>query len=456
MSASPAAPSERTQLRRVVAASMAGTIVEWYEFFLYASAATLVFNVLFFPQTDNPLDNVILAFGTYAIGFVARPLGGIVFGHFGDKYGRKKLLQLSIILVGTATFLMGCIPSFDVVGYLAPITLVTLRFIQGFAVGGEWGGAVLLVAEHSPKDERGFWSSWPQAAVPLGNLLATAVLYVLNAVLSEEAFMSWGWRVGFWLSAVIVVIGYYIRTRVKDAPIFEAAKAEIQEGDAGYGVVEVFKRFPRGVFTAMGLRLMENIFYYILVTFTITYLTFSVQLGSSDVLGLLLIGHVIHAIVVPLIGRLTDIFGRKPIYGIGTALAATWGFFAFPLYDTGEPLNIGIALTAGLIFHGLMYAGQPAIMAEMFPTRMRYSGVSLGYQVTAIVAGSLAPIIATWLLSTYESSLPIAIYLLIAAIITGVAVAAYRETRGMDLTTLDQADEDYRADLRAARGQENR
>ncbi|WP_392507243.1 MFS transporter [Naumannella halotolerans] len=449
MSTIPAAPSKQTQLRRVVAASMAGTIVEWYEFFLYASAATLVFSHIFFPESDNPLVNVMYALGTYAVGFIARPLGGIVFGHFGDKYGRKKLLQLSIILVGAATFLMGCIPSYDTIGPLAIGILIFLRLLQGFAVGGEWGGAVLLVAEHSPKEQRGFWASWPQSAVPLGNLLATAVLFILSATLTSEQFLAWGWRIAFWLSVVIVIVGYYIRTKVNDAPIFEAAKAEIQEGGAGYGAIEVFKRFPRGVFTAMGLRLLENVFYYLLVTFTITYLTFSVDLGQSDVLGLLLVGHIFHAIAVPLIGKLTDRIGRKPVYAVGTVLAATWGFWAYRLYDTGQDLYIGIALVAGLLFHGLMYAGQPAIMAEMFPTRMRYSGVSIGYQLTAIVAGSLAPIIATALLNRYESSTPIAVYLLICGVITMIAVIAYRETKGLDLHELDKADDDYRADLRA-------
>ena len=222
--------SIRAQLRRVVVASMAGTVVEWYEFFLYATASTLVFHVLF-PPSEDPLTPILAGFATYAVGFIARPVGGIVFGHFGDKYGRKKLLQVSIILVGVSTFLMGCLPTYAAIGVLAPILLVLLRVAQGFAVGGEWGGAVLLVAEHSPNKERGFWSSFPQSGVPLGNLLATGVLLALNAGLSEAAFESWGWRVAFWLSAVIVIIGYYIRTRVSDAPIFDEVQSEeIEEG----------------------------------------------------------------------------------------------------------------------------------------------------------------------------------------------------------------------------------
>lgn len=436
--------SNTSALSRVVAASMAGTVVEWYEFFLYASAATLVFNKILFPPADDPLTPILLAFATYAVGFIARPIGGIVFGHFGDKHGRKKLLQLSIIMVGVSTFLMGCLPTYAAIGALAPILLVLLRFVQGFAVGGEWGGAVLLVAEHAPKESRGFWASWPQSGVPLGNLLATAVLFVLTAVLPEEQFIAWGWRVGFWLSAVIVLIGWYIRTRVSDAPIFQEAQKEIAEDDKSYGFFEVFKRYPRGVFCAMGLRLVENIHYYLVVTFSITYLSTQVGIKSNEILGLLLGAHAIHAVCVPFVGRLADIFGRKPPYFIGIILTATWGFFAFPLYDTGEGLNIFIALVIGLLFHALMYAGQPAIMAEMFPTRMRNSGVSTGYQVTSIVAGSFAPIIATFLLREFSSSVPIAIYLGIACAISLVALFFTRETRGVDFAEIDAADREGR------------
>ncbi|PMD04846.1 MFS transporter [Brevibacterium paucivorans] len=436
--------ADTSTLSRVVAASMAGTVVEWYEFFLYASAATLVFNKILFPPADDPLTPILLAFATYAVGFIARPIGGIVFGHFGDKHGRKKLLQLSIIMVGVSTFLMGCLPTYNLVGAIAPILLVLLRFVQGFAVGGEWGGAVLLVAEHSPKESRGFWSSWPQSGVPLGNLLATAVLFVLTAVLPDEQFIAWGWRVGFWLSAVIVLIGWYIRTRVSDAPIFQEAQKEIHHDDKSYGFFEVFKRYPRGVFCAMGLRLVENIHYYLVVTFSITYLSTQVGIKSHEILGLLLGAHAIHAVCVPFVGRLADIFGRKPPYFIGIVLTATWGFFAFPLYDTAQPLNIFIALVIGLLFHALMYAGQPAIMAEMFPTRMRNSGVSTGYQVTSIVAGSFAPIIATFLLREFESSVPIAVYLLIACAISIVALVFTRETRGVDFAEIDAADRENR------------
>ncbi|MEU2249616.1 MFS transporter [Streptomyces sp. NPDC019224] len=426
-------------LRRIVYASMAGTIVEWYEFFLYATMATLVFGKLFFPPGDSELDGILAAFVTYAVGFAARPLGGLVFGHFGDRYGRKSLLQVSLVLVGVATFGMGCIPSFDAIGYAAPVLLVVLRFVQGFAVGGEWGGAVLLVAEHSPDERRGFWSSWPQAAVPVGNILATSVLLLLTSTLSDEAFLSWGWRVAFWLSAVIVLIGYYVRTHVTDAPVFQAAQAEAAQHSAEqYGVFEAVRRYPRSVATAMGLRFAENLMYYLVVTFSITYLKVVVETGTDRILRLLLLAHTLHFLAIPLAGALTDRVGRRPVYAAGVLLSAGWGFIAFPMMDTAHEGIILAAIVIGLLVHALMYAGQPALMAEMFPTRIRYSGISLGYQVTSIAAGSLAPIIAVALLERYDSSTPIALYLASASAVTFIAVLSLRETRGISLAALDR------------------
>ncbi|MCQ4117844.1 MFS transporter [Rhodococcus tibetensis] len=428
-------------LKKVVGASMAGTVVEWYEFFLYGTAATLVFSKVFFAAGGNELDAIIAAFVTYAVGFVARPLGGIVFGHFGDKFGRKQLLQFSLVLVGTATFLMGCLPTFAQIGYWAPALLVTLRFVQGFAVGGEWGGAVLLVAEHSPDRSRGFWASWPQAGVPAGNLVATVVLLVLTTTLPDAAFLSWGWRVAFWLSAVIVLVGYYIRTKVTDAPIFLQAQKDAEKiKETSFNVFEVVKRYPRGVFTAMGLRFGENVMYYLVVTFSITYLKVVVHTDTAQILWWMLIAHAVHFAVIPLVGRLSDSIGRRPVYMIGAVTAGTWGFFAFPMMNSDHNAVILGAIVIGLVFHAFMYAGQPAIMAEMFPTRMRYSGVSLGYQVTSIVAGSLAPIIAASLLNKYHSSVPIAIYLAIACLVTVVAVIVARETKGISLESIDAAD----------------
>jgi MFS family permease len=427
-------------LRKVVGASMAGTVVEWYEFFLYGTAATLVFGKLFFPQTGNELDGIIAAFGTYAVGFIARPLGGIVFGHIGDKVGRKSLLQFSLVLIGLSTFLMGCLPTFGTIGYWAPALLVFLRFVQGFALGGEWGGAVLLVAEHSPNRSRAFWGSFPQAGVPLGNLLATIVLLLLSATLDETQFLSWGWRIGFWLSVVIVAVGYYIRTQVTDSPIFAAAKAEAeQKAETGYGLTEVFRRYPRGVFNAMGLRVGENILYYMVVTFSITYLA-HIGVDTTEILTLLFCAHLLHVFVIPAVGALADRIGRRPVYLIGAALTMAWPFVAFPLFGTGSAWIILSAILLGMIVHAFMYAAQPAIMAEMFPTRMRYSGVSLGYQVTAIVAGSWAPLIGTWLLRAYDRWEPIAFYILGAGAISLFSALMMRETRGVSLLAIDQAD----------------
>ncbi|GAA1948877.1 MFS transporter [Agromyces allii] len=428
-------------LKKIVAASMVGTVVEWYEFFLYATAASLVFGTFFFPAAGTQLDGIIAAFLTYAVGFVARPLGGIVFGQIGDRFGRKHTLQATIILVGVATFLMGCLPGFASIGYWAPALLVALRFIQGFAVGGEWGGAVLLVAEHSPSRSRGFWASWPQSAVPVGNLLATLVLFTMSWLLPSEQFLSWGWRVAFWLSAVIVLIGYYIRTHVTDAPIFLEAKAEQEKAKAeSIGVGAVIRRYPKQLLQAMGLRFAENILYYIIVSFSIVYLSTVVGYQTSELLFALMIAHIVHFLVIPQVGRLSDRVGRKPVYFAGAVLGATWALFAFPMFDSASPVLIVTAITVGLCFHALMYASQPAVMSEMFPTRMRYSGVSLGYQVTSIVAGSLAPIIAVALLQNYGSWIPVAVYVAIACAVTAVTVLTLRETKGITLQSVDAAD----------------
>ena len=270
---------------------------------------------------------------------------------------------------------------------------------------------------------------------------ATIVLLFLSRTLSDEQFLSWGWRVGFWLSVVIVAIGYYIRTRVSDAAIFTQTQEElIEEKGASYGVAEVFRRYPRGVFGAMGIRFAENILYYIVVTFSITYLSTQLKMNTSNILLLLLVAHVVHVIVVPLMGRFTDRIGRRPVYAAGAVLAIGWAFVAFPMFNTRNDWIILAAIVLGLVIHAFMYAGQPAIMAEMFPTRMRYSGVSLGYQVTSIVAGSLAPIIATSLLRRFDSWVPISIYITVACLITLFAVLTLRETRGISLHAIDAED----------------
>lgn len=425
-------------LKRVVAAAMAGTVAEWYEFFLYGTASALVFGQLFFRQTDRPIDGIIAAFALYAVGFLARPLGGLVFGHYGDKFGRKRLLQLSLVVVGITTFLMGCLPGFATIGYAAPVLLVLLRLIQGFAFGGEWGGAILLVSEHCPDNRRGFWASWPQAGVPAGNLIATVALLGLSSGLSEEQFLAWGWRVAFWLSAIVVLIGYWIRSSVDDAPIFKEAQARqalIQSEQLG--VVEVLRHHWRSVLVGIGARFAENILYYTVVTFSITYLKLVVHKDTSQILLLMFGAHLLHFFMIPLMGYLSDLIGRKPVYLTGAVLTAFWGFVGFPMMDTGNNWLIMAAITLGLAIESMTYAPYSALMAEMFPTHVRYTALSLCYQVAPIFAGSLAPLIAITLLNKYQSSTPIAFYLVGAAVISIIAVSLTRETRGKSVRTVD-------------------
>lgn len=428
--------------KKIVAGSMVGTVAEWYEFFIYGTAASLVFGQLFFPGADTPLDGVIAAFTTYAVGFVARPLGGLVFGHYGDQYGRKRLLQISLLLVGASTFLMGCLPGFDTWGYLAPIALVSLRFIQGFAVGGEWGGAVLLVSEHSPDHRRGTWAAFPQAAVPLGNLLATIVLLVLNTVLSQEMFLAWGWRVAFWLSAVIIIVGYYVRKNLEDAPLFLEAleqQKELEEEQAG--LRELLTRHPRQVLAGMAARLGDNTLYYLIATFTVTYLTVSKNMSSQTVLLLMFIGNALQACFMIVAGHVSDRIGRRRTYLLGGAIGLAWAVGYFFVLDTMNFWLILAAIIIGLGVHAMLYAPLGAMLSEMFPTRVRYTGASFCYQVTSIFAGSLAPIIASLLLSHFGSTVPITIYIFVVlAVSTTTIFAAYKETSGTSLRAVDAED----------------
>ncbi|WP_030743296.1 MFS transporter [Streptomyces sp. NRRL F-5135] len=425
-------------IARIVSASLIGTTIEWYDFFLYGSAAALVFNTLFFPTSD-PLVGTLIAFVTYAIGFAARPLGGVVFGHFGDKIGRKKLLVISLLMMGGATFAMGLLPTYDSIGVGAPILLTVLRLIQGFALGGEWGGAVLIVSEHGGDKHRGFWASWPQAGAPGGNLLATGVLALLAAVQSEETFLSWGWRVPFLLSGVLVVIGLWIRVSVSESPVFLAAQAKA-EADAARGikdkppVVEVFRRSWREVLGAIGTRFGENISYYILTSFLLVYVTSHLELPKSTALNAVLIGSAVHFVTIPAWGALSDRLGRKPVTLIGSVGMAAWAFAFFALVDSESFAVITLSVTVGLLLHGAMYGPQAAFISEMFDTKVRYSGASMGSQLASIVAGALAPIIAVELLKDFGSPTPIALYLCVAAVITTVTVAVLKETRGRDLT----------------------
>jgi metabolite-proton symporter len=419
----------RTSLVKVVFASLVGTAVEWYDFFLYGSAAALVFGKLFFP-TSEPATATLLAFGTYALGFVARPLGGIVFGHFGDRVGRKKMLVVSLMTMGIATIAIGLLPTYATIGVAAPILLLACRLAQGFAVGGEWGGAVLMAAEHGDDNRRGLWSSWPQAGVALGNLLATAVLWVLAAVQSEEAFNAWGWRVPFLLSAVLVVVGLWVRLSIEESPLFLAARSRLTERHQP--LLEVVRRYPREVVVAMGMRLAENISYYLFTVISITYLTTYAGAAAdrSKILGALLIGSVVQFVVIPLVGALSDRVGRRPLYLVGAVGVAIWSFFFFGLVGSRSEALIVLAVVVGLILHALMYAPQAAFFSELFGTSVRYTGASVGYQLASIFAGALAPIIAVKLLGSTEqpNTTAVAIYMTVASVLTVISVLATRET----------------------------
>jgi len=432
--ASAAVEKERTPLRRVVGASLIGTTIEWYDFFLYGAAAALVFNRLFFPDYD-PLVGTMLAFATYALGFVARPIGGIVFGHFGDRIGRKKLLMWSLILMGVATVLIGLLPTYDQVGIWAPLALIFLRLVQGFAVGGEWGGAVLMAAEHGDAKRRGFWASWPQAGVPAGNLLAAGVLALMAAIQPEDEFLAWGWRVPFVLSALLVVVGWYIRNRVSESPMFEKAIDEA-EIPPKLPAMDVVRERPKALVLGAGLRVGENISYYILTVFSLTYLVDVAAESRSLALNALLAGAAVQFFAIPFFAFLSDRIGRRPVYAFGGLGLAAWCFLLFPLLGSGDNAQIVLALVVGLVLHGAMYGPQAAFITELFPTRIRYSGVSLAYQLTSIVAGSLAPIIALALYQAYGSATPVAIYVGIGCAISGVTALLARETKGVELAEI--------------------
>jgi len=429
-----AAATPRT-LRKVVLASLIGTTIEWYDFFLYGTAAALVFNREFFPQTD-PLTGAMLAFSTYALGFIARPLGGLVFGHYDDRIGRKKLLMASLMLMGSATVLIGCLPTFAQVGVLAPVLLVMLRLLQGFAVGGEWGGAVLIVAEHGDAARRGFWASWPQAGVAAGNLLAAGVLAVMAAIQSEADFLAWGWRIPFLLSAALIGVGWWVRATVDESPAFDALRRQARAERAP--AMEAIRTRPRALAVGAGLRLAENISYYIITAFSITYATEIVGLSRQTALNALPLGAAVQFMAIPAFGALSDRIGRRPVYAIGALGTLVWAFAFFRLLDTGVTVNVLIAIVVGLVLHAAMYGPQAAFLAEMFPTRIRYSGVSLAYQVTSIAAGSLAPIIAIAILRATGSALGVAQYVAITAAITFAAALLARETRGKTFAEIDK------------------
>jgi metabolite-proton symporter len=408
----------------VALASLIGTTIEWYDFFLYGTAAALVFNRLFFPTFDSRV-GTLAAFGTYSVGFFARPFGGIVAGHYGDRIGRRSVLILTLVLMGVATFCVGLMPTYQQIGPWAAVVLVVLRIIQGLGVGGEWGGAVLMAVEHSPANARGFYGSWPQIGVPLGLLLSTAV-FARFARLPEHQFLSWGWRVPFLISILLVGVGLFIRLRILETPAFERVK---QAGtEARHPVIEVLQTQPKEVLLSMGARFAENGAFYIYTVFVLVYGTQKVGMDRQTVLDGILIAAACALFAIPLCGALSDRIGRRPVYLFGACVTALFAYPLFWLLDTGSAPIVWLALVVALVLaHSPMYGPQAAFLSELFGTRVRYSGASLGYQLSSVIAGGLSPFIATALLPYGRVAL--AAYIVGMALTTIVAVLIASETK---------------------------
>jgi metabolite-proton symporter len=418
------ATGNRDQVAVVALASFIGTTIEWYDFFLYGTAAALVFNHLFFPTFD-PLMGTLASFGTYAVGFVARPIGGVVIGHYGDRLGRKSMLVLTLLIMGIATLLIGLLPTYQQLGPWAAVALVTLRIAQGFGVGGEWGGAVLMAVEHAPAHRRGYYGSWPQIGVPAGLLLSTGVFAIFSR-LPDEQFLSWGWRVPFLLSGFLVAVGMVIRLRIMETPAFARMKSGPRE--AHRPILEVLRHYPRQVLIAMGARFAENGAFYIYSVFILVYGTQHVHLDRQTILSGILLGAALELFAIPIYGALSDRVGRRPVYLFGAVMTAVLAFPLIWLIETRSTPLVWLGLAASFLFgHAAMYGPQAAFFSELFGTRVRYSGASLGSQLSSVVAGGLSPFIATALLAAYGSS-ALAWYLIGMALVTIVAVAAAAET----------------------------
>jgi len=421
--------SKKGSVRRVVLASFVGTTIEWYDFFLYGTAAALVFPQIFFPESEA-MAGTMKSFATYAVGFFARPIGGVVFGHFGDRIGRKSMLVTTLVLMGLATFLMGVLPTHAQIGVWAPVLLVFLRFVQGFGVGGEWGGAVLMTVEHGHEGRRGFYASWVQAGVPVGLLLATLVYWGFSSSMSEAAYLSWGWRVPFLLGGLLLAVGMFIRLQIMESPVFEQMLAEKKKEEKSTPpIIEVIKTHPREILLAMGSRFAENASFYVFTIVSLSFAKMYLHMEDTVLLQGILIAAIAQLIVIPYFGHLSDKVGRRPVYLGGALAVLIFSWFFFPMLETKETVVIWLAMVLALVAHSAMYAPQAAFFSEMFGTGVRYTGASLGYQMASPLAGGLAPLIATWLLAKSDGDpWPVAGYLTVMCVITLASVWLAKET----------------------------
>jgi MFS transporter, MHS family, shikimate and dehydroshikimate transport protein len=425
-------------IRQVAAASLIGTTIEWYDFFIYGTAAALVFPALFFPEFSETA-GTLAAFATFGVGFFARPVGGVIFGHFGDRIGRKTMLVITLTMMGIATVIIGLLPGYAAIGIAAPILLVILRFVQGLGVGGEWGGAVLMAVEHSPPERRGFFGSWPQMGVPAGLILSN-LIFLAVAGLPEEQFLAWGWRIPFLLSIILVAVGLFIRLRIMESPAFNRVKETQTEARMPIG--DVVRTYPKQVLLAAGAFIVINAYFYILVSYLISYATAQAGMSNNAIITVILISSVVSFFAMPLFAALSDRVGRRPVYLTGVVGMGISAFFLFWATDTASFWLVLPAHIFGLGALSAAYGPQAAFYAEMFGTRVRYSGISLGYQGGSIFGGALAPIIATWLYAQTQTSTSIAIYVAALAVLSFVCAYVATET--------------YRVDIEAERPEERR
>ena len=425
-------PSEhQVQLRRAVIASTIGTAIEWYDFFLYSIVTGLVFAKLFFPHSD-PWVGTLEAFAIYAVGFVARPIGAAIFGHYGDRIGRKATLIATLLLMGLATFAVALVPTYESVGIWGAVILTILRFIQGVGVGGEWGGSVLMSMEWARTDHsRGFIASWPQFGVPCGLFLANLAVFAFSQM-SGEQFLTWGWRIPFALSLILVGVGPYIRLGILETPVFAKLLAERKIDRTP--MLTVIREYPKEILLSALARMAEQAPFYIFTAFIFSYGIETLHVSRNFLLTAVLSASVLSFVSIPFFGHLSDRIGRKNMYLIGAAVTGFFGFIYFAMLNTGSERMIFLAIVLSLIPHDMMYGPQAALISESFTGRLRYSGASLGYQLASVIAGGPAPLIATWLFGTFHSSFAIALYIAICAVITLAATALMTDYTGRDIS----------------------